>query len=631
MPRTERSQRYPHSIQRRFFIALALFLVVSMTLLGVAMYANQWQIMQERQVRDTEDLTRALLDKGAASSSFLARIAPQGLLAYDYLLLEGYVEELSADPDIVYAVIFDAAARPVTHYLNAQDPYFAGQNTGPDGFNATLGRARGDIGLLTVRRSIDYEGAQLGNVEIGLSRTKIQQRAQELRGNLQRELHRIAFITGGLMLISLIALILLIEWAFRHMVIRPIQLLSGSMASLQSGNLATRAQILHDDEIGYLGQRFNRMADDLQAQLAETEQHARAVQETRDYLANILDHSADMIATTAMDGTIVEFNRAAEHILGHSRDAVVGRKSDEIYCDLAQRDRLYATALDGQPVQGAETQLRRSDGSMVDVELTLSPLRDNRGALIGTVCIGRDITHAKALRRELIQSEKLASVGQVAAWIAHQIRNYLGRMLMGASALRPPAGAPPTLVRAHTNLIEAISDMDRLVSDLLEYSRSLTLHPTQMKVNATLNALLHNLKAEFAATRLRIECDFEADLPFVQVDVFKFEQALTNVLRNAVQAMPEGGRLSVRTRRDATAGTVHILVEDSGPGIAANDLAKVFRPFYTTKPTGTGLGLAMAQRIVEAHGGTLTARAAAAGGALFEFTLPCVQAAEHVA
>lgn len=629
MPLIDSPRRYPLSIQRRFFLALALFLIVSMTLLGVTMLANQREVMQERLIRETKDLSRTLLDKGTASSTFLARIAPQGLLAYDYLLLEGYVEELSADPDIIYAVIFDATARPITHYLNGQDPYFVGQDTYPESFSATLARTRADSSLLTVNRDIEYGGTQLGSVEIGLTRTKITQRTQDLESHLQRELRRIALITGGLMLISLIALILLIEWAFRRMVVKPIQLLSGSMASLQAGNLDTRAQILHDDEIGDLAQRFNRMADDLQAQLAETEQHARAMQETRDYLASIMDHSADMIATTAMDGTIVEFNQAAERILGYPRDHVVGRKSDDIYCDINQRDRLYTTVLDGQPVQGAEICLRRSDNSIVDVELTLSPLRDNLGELIGTVCIGRDVTHAKALRRELIQAEKLASVGQVAAWIAHQIRNYLGRMLMGASTLRP-ATNDKSAQQAHANLTQAISDMDRLVSDLLDYSRNLTLHPTPMKLNTALSALLDNLEEEFARTHLEVLRDFEAELPLINVDVFKLEQALNNVLRNAVQAMPGGGQLHVRTRYDAPQNCVYASIEDCGPGIATEELSKVFRPFYTTKPNGTGLGLAIAQRIVEAHGGTLTANTAALGGAYFEFKLPCSLPAENV-
>lgn len=630
MPHLDLAPHYSNSIQRRFFAALAMFLVLSMTLLGIAMLSNQRQLMHERLTRDIRDLSHTLLDKGTASSTFLARIAPQGLLAYDYLLLEAYVEELSADPDIVYAVIFDTMGQPVTHFLNGQDPYFEGQDTHPENFTTTLTRVRDDNMLMTVQRAIEYGGSQIGTVEIGLTRAKIIHRTQELQSHLRRELSRIAYIFGGLLLISLVALILLIELAFRHMVVKPMQLLSSSMASLQAGNLATRAQIFRNDEIGHLAQRFNRMADDLQAQYAETQQQARAVQETRDYLVNILDHSADMIATTAIDGTIVEFNRAAESILGYRRDQVVGRKSDDIYCDLNQRDRLYATVLNGQPVQGAELSLRRSDNSPIDVEITLSPLRDNEGKLIGTVCIGRDVTHAKALRRDLIQSEKLASVGQVAAWIAHQIRNYLGRMLMGASALRPASNHNPAQQDAHANLTQAIANMDRLVSDLLDYSRNLTLHPTSMKLNTALNALLDSLEEEFSSTQLRVIRDFGTELPPLDVDVFKLEQALNNVLRNAVQAMPGGGKLYVRTRCDAERNYVYARIEDCGPGIATEEFTKIFRPFYTTKPNGTGLGLAMAQRIVEAHGGTLTASTAAVGGACFEFKLPCALPTENV-
>ena len=616
---------YPRSLRHRFLLSLALFLALSMSLLGAALFGNQRSLMQERLLRDTEQLEQALREKAMASSNFLARIAPQGLLAYDYLLLEGYVEELSADPDTVYAVIFNPDGQPLTHYLNPAAPYFAGRPVDPTHFAALLAAARADPGLLKVQREIDYEGALLGQVEVALSPAKIRQSAQELESNLTKAVSRTALITGGLLIASLVALVLLIEWVFRRLVVRPVQSLSDSMARLQAGDLSARARVLHDDEIGYLAQRFNRMADDLRAQISQTEQHAQAIRQTRDYLASILDHSADMITTTAMDGTIVEFNNAAERILGYPSAEVVGRPSDSIYCVVRERDRLYDAAYAGQPVQGAEIQLRRKDGSLVDVELTLSALRDSLGQLLGTVCIGRDVTHAKALRRELIQAEKMASVGQVASWIAHQIRNYLGRLLLDSGNLRPGDEDPPARRQAHADLSRAIADMGRLVSDLLEYSRSLTLNPTIMRLDATLDELLNNLEVELAKSRIRIERDFYPGLPPVQVDVFKMEQAFSNVLRNAVQAMPEGGTLRVETGPGGSAETVSVRVQDSGLGISPEDLAKVFRPFFTTKPAGTGLGLAMARRIAEAHSGTLQAKNTPGKGALFEFILPRAQ------
>ncbi len=622
MSRLELHLRYPRSLQRQFSLTLSLFLVISMGLLGASLFANQRDLMQKRLARDTEQLVQTLVDKGTASSTFLARIAPQGLLTYDYLLLEGYVEELSADPDIVYAVIFNPSGDPVTHYLNQAEPYFAEREIDPAHFPALLAAARADSVLMKAQRDIDYEGTRLGLVEIGLSQAKIRQRAQELEISLESVLRRTAAITGGLLLVSLVALIVLIERVFRRLVVEPVQALYESMASLQAGDLGTRAEVLRDDEIGFLAQRFNRMADDLQAQLSQTEQHALVVQQTRDYLASILDHSADMIATTATDGTIVQFNDAAEHILGYRRAEVVGQCADRIYSDISERNRLYATVYAGQPVQGAEMQLRRKDGRLVEVELTLSALRDNQGQLLGTVCIGRDVTHARALRSELIQSEKMASIGQVAAWIAHQIRNYLGRLLLDAGALRPADSDPPARRQAHADLSHAIADMERLVSDLLDYSRSLTLNPTALKLAATLNELLDSLEAELRNSNIRIERDFHPGLPPVLVDVFKLEQAFTNVLRNAMQAMPEGGTLRVETRPGATADSVCVRVQDSGPGIAPEDLHKVFRPFFTTKPDGTGLGLAMASRIVDAHGGALRVYSTPGAGALFEFVLP---------
>jgi two-component system sensor histidine kinase AtoS len=274
------------------------------------------------------------------------------------------------------------------------------------------------------------------------------------------------------------------------------------------------------------------------------------------------------------------------------------------------------------PVQNAEMQLRRKDGGIIDVELTLSPLLNNEGEPIGTVCIGRDITHAKAMRRDLIQAEKMATVGQVSAWIAHQIRNSLGRILMSASALRPSADALASQQQAHRDLTFSIAEMDNIVSDLLDYSRTLSLHPTRANLNTVLNDLLDSLVSGGINGHHHIERAFDPNLPWVLVDVFKMEQALGNVLKNAMQAMPDQGTLRVETRRGPGERQVTVIVQDSGAGIARENRLNVFRPFFTTKPGGTGLGLAITSRIVETHGGHVMAESAEGRGATFTFVLP---------
>lgn len=600
-------------IRLRFLLAMAAFVVVSMALLGLALYLGQRQIMLERLAEDEQDLAAALQEKASAYAAFLARISPQGMLGHDYLLLEGYAEELAADPDVVYAVIFDASGRALTHSLRASD----GGWVPPERYARALEEARLRQDLLVARRAIVQDQVELGSVEVGLSRAKLVRKLEAAQERLDRDLRRVAWAAGVAIALSLVVLIVLVEAVFSRMIVAPIRALGAAMARVPAGDLGARAPVLREDELGWLARCFNQTAAALEEQLARLEAQRRTEQETRDYLASILDHSGDMIVTTAEDGGIVEFNRAAQRTLGYGRGEVVGRPARLIYCDASGQDRLYAAVRGGATVQDAERRLRRKDGTVIDAQLTLSPLEDNAGRIVGTVCIGRDVTQAKALRGQLIQAERLASVGQVASWIAHQIRNYLGRVLMDAAALRPGEAAADADRRAYRDLSDAVQSMDRLVTDLLDYSRTLRLHLAPLKVNACLDGLLAPLATHPRLTIVRV---YDPDLPTVQADVFKLEQALTNILSNALEAMPEGGTLTVTTRRDA--GQVAVVVRDTGPGIAAADLPRVLQPFYTTKPSGTGLGLAMAARIVEAHEGRIEVRSPGAGGAELTVTLP---------
>lgn len=623
--RNNRGLPWRYGLRERFLPVLGIVVIVSMTALGASLYFSQRQITLDRFEQETHNLRQVLRDKGNAYSTFLARIAPQGILSHDYLLLESYVEELSSDPDVVYAVILNRSDKPITHFLKkyvADLDLEPAVNVTPEQFMPSLTRARADNDLLTVRRDILYHDTILGGVEVGLSQAKIAHSLDVLKAQLDQELRHIAVLTGGSILIALVILILLGERVFNRLVSRPIQALGAEMARVQSGDLGARAPVNHEDEIGWLAGSFNKMAADLQDQVDKIEQQRRVEKETRDYLANILDNSADMIATTALDGSIVEFNAAAERILGYRRDEVVGKNSSVFYCDLKARELLYASVKDDKPAQNTETQLRCNDGRIIDAELTISPLRDNAGKLIGAICIGRDITQAKTMRHELIQAEKMATVGQVSAWIAHQIRNSLGRILLNASALRPDQDAAAARQRAHRDLTSTIAEMDRIVSDLLDYSRTLSLHPTRTNLNTALDDLLASFATAGMNGHHNIERVFDPDLPPVEIDVFKMEQALGNVLKNAIQAMPERGTLRVETYRGPGERQVTVVIQDNGPGIPRENLHKVFRPFFTTKPGGTGLGLAITSRVVEAHGGSVMVQSAEGRGTTFTFVLP---------
>ncbi len=618
-----------HSIQARFLLTFALVVVIAMTALGTALFLSQRQMTLNRYEQEARDLNGVLREKANTYSTLLARLAPQGILTHDYLLLEGFIEEFSADNDLVYAVILNRRSQPITHFLKKSGDYPDTADRArvePRRFADILAKMRADPSLLIARRDVVYNGDTLGSVELGLSQTRVATHLEELKEIFRQRMHRIALLTGGVILVTLAVLILLSQRIFHRLVARPIQALGTDMERVRSGDLAVRARIDREDELGWLAHSFNTMATDLQDHVQKIEVQRRTYKETRDYLANILDNSADMIATTALDGSLVEFNSAAERILGFGRDEVVGKDPASFYCDPGVREQLHRTVSMGTPVQNAEIQLRRKDGGIIDVELTLSPLRNNAGNPIGTVCIGRDVTHAKAMRRDLIQAEKMATVGQVSAWIAHQIRNSLGRVLMSASALRPAHEESEARQQAHRSLTSAIAEMDRIVSDLLDYSRTLSLHPTTVDINVALHDMLDSLSSDGLSGQHRIERDFDEKLPAMKMDVFKMEQAFGNVLKNALQAMPEGGTLRVVTRHDRDRRQVTVSFHDTGTGIRPEDLPNVFRPFFTTKPGGTGLGLAITSRIVEAHGGRVTVDSAAARGTVFRFTLPEISA-----
>lgn len=622
-----------YGIQTRFVLMLVVFVVVSMTLLGMAVYANQRRIILERLEQDTRDFTQALSNKGNATALFLARLAPPGIVSYDFLLLESYVEEMSADPDIVYIVILNTAGKPITHYLKPDNPYFLarGLSISSETYLSILEGVQRDQSLLIIRRNIDYDMATLGMVEVGLSREKIVQRSAELNSDLRRELRHTALFTGGAILFSLIVLILLIQRVFSRMVVQPLRSLGAQMARLQAGDLQVRAPVLREDEIGRLARSFNHMAGDLQAQLIKIAAQRRAYKETRDYLANILDHSEDVIATTALDGSIVEFNPAAERILGYTHAEITGQPSALLYCEQAEHQRLYATVRNCRAVQNAYVCLRRKDRSVVEMELTMSPLRDNNGELVGAVCIGRDVTQARAMQRALIEVEKMASIGQVSAWIAHQIRNSLSSILMAASALSVGGNPGESGNNLHRGLTRSIAKLDHMVSDLLDYSRTLQLHLTPVNLGAVLDDLLTALTAGNQSPGLHIERIFSPHLPKIGADVFKLEHAFSNVLKNAMQAMPGGGRLRVEAGPGPGEREITVVIADSGVGVSEGDLSKLFLPFFSTKSGGTGLGLAMTVRIIEAHGGSVCVESTLGLGTTFIFVLPVSAAEESLA
>lgn len=252
-------------------------------------------------------------------------------------------------------------------------------------------------------------------------------------------------------------------------------------------------------------------------------------------------------------------------------------------------------------------------------------LKQSHEILMREVCRLRDELHEK--NRELARRERLAALGEMAAGVAHEIRNPLGGIGLYASLLEKDLQDRCEQADLVQKIRVGVRSLESIVGDILAFAGGQEPHKQSSDLQAIIDDVMTHVRPQAGAQEVRVECgDFSGVI--VLVDARQVERALVNLVRNAVEATGSGGSVRVFpgeiAERDRLAGVV---IEDDGPGIPAELLHRVFNPFFTTKDTGTGLGLAIVHRIAEAHGGYVTAGNRAQGGARFQLALPIADTA----
>lgn len=366
------------------------------------------------------------------------------------------------------------------------------------------------------------------------------------------------------------------------------------------------------------------------------------------HLAAIVDSSQDAILSKTLDGIITSFNQAASRLYGYRPDEVIG-KSVEVLLppDLKGEFRAVMDQIQqGRAVPHYDTIRRRKDGSLVNVSLTISPTRGHDGRLIGASAIARDITdriaseeelckyrdhleelvrdRTEALRRsleELRRTERLASIGTLAAGIAHEINNPINAILMTAQ-YGVDYGEDLDPRTAYRSIIEQAERCGRIVKGILQFARHERLQKTRCDVNDVVRQAALLAKTYMASPGLTLDFDLAPDLPELLLSRTEFEQVIVNLVKNAIEAAH--GRVSLRigTCRDEAA--VLITVADDGPGMQPETASQVFDPFFSTRQHrgGTGLGLSICHRIVADHAGTIAVQSRPGEGTTFLIRLP---------
>jgi two-component system sensor histidine kinase HydH len=252
-------------------------------------------------------------------------------------------------------------------------------------------------------------------------------------------------------------------------------------------------------------------------------------------------------------------------------------------------------------------------------------LVNSSGERLGLVIIFEDVTREIEMEEQFRRMGELAALGQLAASIAHELRNPLSSIKGAAQYLQKEYEDHPPIVEFLGIITEEVDGLNKLTTEFLEFARPIQLELEPTNINDVVEKTLQLMSVHIAENNATVKDKLSADISEIQADQKQIEQVLRNMILNAIQAMPSGGELTIETRRAASGG-VELWVQDTGAGISQENLERIFLPFFTTKARGTGLGLSVVRKIVENHGGRVIVRSDAGKGCSFGVILPAAGA-----
>lgn len=343
----------------------------------------------------------------------------------------------------------------------------------------------------------------------------------------------------------------------------------------------------------------------------EVEKRTKELREWRDFLQSVIDGIEDILLIIDKDRNILFANKAAERKLGKpTRELVHDKCFAEMFDGLSICDFCSATKTfsEGVAAQTSFSGMGR-DGSVHHYELSTFPIKNDHGEVEQVIEIIRDVSQKKQLEAQLLQSEKLASIGEVASGVAHEIRNPLAAIKMGLTFLRKAGKDPAEWKDTVESMSKDIARLDHVVSQLLNFARQKAPKMEPCSLSELFEAALLYVSKSVREQGIQIEKHFDeatsGGVNQITADPGLVQQVFLNILLNAVQAMPNGGRLELVIRPVSDGSGTEVIFRDNGVGISPEDLPKVMNPFYTTKPGGTGLGLPTSERIMRQHGGRI--------------------------
>jgi len=622
-------RRIDYESQVRLF-ALLLFLFLMILLLGSTYLFGQVRNRLELETERSLMLAaRAAADTLAADPAWragvpLERVAPGAA---------GALGGLRAEAQLSRIVVWDAQGRHWAFGLSSQMP--------PPGMvEPALKQGRPVLSDFFQGEEGGYRRAYTLPVR-GEGGRIVGAVTAELRSDFLGMLHRIRWLILGSYGFG-VALALASSILFIRSVLKPYATLTTAARDFQRIAPAAGAEA---GDIEFVTRTFQQMIDTLKAKEAELSRLYAAererTQQLERYQEDILGSISSGVVSCRPDGSVAVFNTTAQQIFGYREAEVMGRSVAEVF---GAESALARITLDGLERARAHSRLeftvQRRDGATRWIGLSSSLLRDKAGQSLGLTILLTDLTEIMFLRRQVLLQESLATLGEMSAGIAHEFRNSVGAIRGFVRLLERTLGQGSQGAGHVRDILAEIGRLEVVLKDFLSFARPVQLQVSEASLGGLLEEALASCREEIEGAGLRVSRYLPPEPAELALDAVLVKQALVNLIRNACEAMPEGGTLTVGASlvpagaveprgagggdgaADPGARWAEFLVVDNGPGIPGGDRDRIFTPFFTTKDAGTGLGLSLVQKTVLAHGGRVELESTEGVGSLFRILLP---------
>ena len=601
----------PIRLQTRLILYSTFLIVLIMALVFLLVEKRQSEIIQEEARK-----------RGMAIAKNLASISTNALLTYNYVVLEQNAERVALEEDILYIIIHDKENKVAAYSQHGEKQGMVltdevsqkAVRTKEPLIQSTHSGVKGAPLLdISIPVYIKESEEKWGTVRIGLSLERMREQISKTRLNL--------------LLLGLFTIVLgnLGSIFFARRITKPISKLVGTTISAAQGDLHQVIDIRTGDEIEELGRNFNFMMEQIRLHRNELEDRLREITSLKAYTDHVLASMTNGLMTIDLEKKIVTVNEMAERIIGRGKEGIAGFSMEQV---LGEQHPLYKilmeTLTQEKGISHIEVELKR-DGESLWLIAGTSLLIGGEGKTIGALVIFQDITQIKTLEEKLRQADRLAALGTLSAGLAHEIKNPLSAIKTFVQLLPQKVGNPSFMEKFNITVPREVDRINHLVEDLLELTRKRVRSLVDLKVDSLIHQVIDLHGEELKRRQIVFQDHLNKTILLVHGDAETLYRAFSNLIINAIQAMPNGGTLSISSKLDSSSSSLEITFRDTGIGMDETTAKNIFNPFFTTKDKGVGLGLALTRKIIEDHRGTIEVVSETGIGTTFTVLLPVVK------